>query len=266
MDAVNYLTATNTNKNDILDPLSIIVKLFIYSHKPNGTKISIGNNRMYIQENTYIQGVLRKLNGDTKNDITILMCPVLYACVHYLKNKDNRKKYTPIFTIALDGLVKMKQTYSGTPIIYNIEHIINIIQMFLDRERNVIAEDSIVGPESKTLVNDSKGYSGSNVKKGTGKDTESKPLVNDSEPANHIPSATDSVINQDSPIFKIKEHIYQHLNDSWTEDRKNILFGYIKEISDVTNTNAPLKLLLIDGLTRFMDCMDAFVSNTLIHS
>jgi hypothetical protein len=104
------------------------------------------------------------------------------------------------------------------------------------------------------------------VKKGTGKDTESKPLVNDSEPANHIPSATDSVINQDSPIFKIKEHIYQHLNDSWTEDRKNILFGYIKEISDVTNTNAPLKLLLIDGLTRFMDCMDAFVSNTLIHS
>jgi hypothetical protein len=218
MDAVNYLTATNTNKNDILDPLSIIVKLFIYSHKPNGTKISIGNNRMYIQENTYIQGVVRKLNGDTKNDITILMCPVLYACVHYLKNKENRKKYTPIFTIALDGLVKMKQTYSGTPIIYNIEHIINIIQMFID------------------------------------------------ETANHSVGATDSVINQDSPIFKIKEHIYQHLNDSWTADRKNILFGYIKEISDVTNTNAPLKLLLIDGLTKFMDCMDTFVSNTLIHS
>ena len=218
MDAVNYLTATNTNKNDILDPLSIIVKLFIYSHKPNGTKISIGNNRMYIQENTYIQGVVRKLNGDTKNDITILMCPVLYACVHYLKNKENRKKYTPIFSIALDGLVKMKQTYSGTPIIYNIEHIINIIQMFID------------------------------------------------ETANNSAGATDSVINQDSPIFKIKEHIYQHLNDSWTEDRKNILFGYIKEISDVTNTNAPLKLLLIDGLTKFMDCMDTFVSNTLIHS
>ena len=173
---------------------------------------------MYIQENTYIQGVVRKLNGDTKNDITILMCPVLYACVHYLKNKENRKKYTPIFSIALDGLVKMKQTYSGTPIIYNIEHIINIIQMFID------------------------------------------------ETANNSAGATDSVINQDSPIFKIKEHIYQHLNDSWTEDRKNILFGYIKEISDVTNTNAPLKLLLIDGLTKFMDCMDTFVSNTLIHS
>ena len=218
MDAINYLTATTTNKNDILDPLSIIVKLFIYSHKPNGTKISIGNNRMYIQENSYIQGVVRKINGDTKNDITILMCPVLYACVHYLKNKETRKKYTPIFSAALDGLVKMKQTYSGTPIIYNIEHIINIIQMFVD------------------------------------------------ETPAHSASATDSVINQDSPIFKIKEHIYQHLNGSWTIDRKNILFGYMKEISDVTNTNTSLKILLLDGLSKFMDCMDTFVSNTLIHS
>ena len=29
MDAINHLTSTTTNKNDILDPLSIIVKLFI---------------------------------------------------------------------------------------------------------------------------------------------------------------------------------------------------------------------------------------------
>ena len=90
MDAINHLTSTTTNKNDILDPLSIIVKLFIYSYKPAGTKISIGNNRIYIQESTYIQGIIRKINGDTKNDITILTCPVLYACLNYLKNTDNQ--------------------------------------------------------------------------------------------------------------------------------------------------------------------------------
>ena len=109
----------------------------------------------------------------------------------------------------------MKQTYTGTPIIYNIEHIINIIQLFLD-------EPSDTG-------------------------------------------ATDSVINQDTPLFKIKEHIYHLLNDSWTTDRKNILFGYIREITDIANTNINLKLLLIDGLSKFMDCMDTFVSNTLLH-
>ena len=216
MDAINHLTSTTTNKNDILDPLSIIVKLFIYSYKPAGTKISIGNNRIYIQESTYIQGIIRKINGDTKNDITILTFPVLYACLNYLKNTETRCEYIPIFKIAMEGLVNMKQTYTGTPIIYNIEHIINIIQLFLD-------------------------------------DTTSDTC------------GTDSVINQDTPLFKIKEHIYHLLNDSWTTDRKNILFGYIREITDIANTNVSLKLLLIDGLSKFMDCMDTFVSNTLLH-
>jgi len=215
MDAINHFGTTTTNKNDILDPLSIIIKLFIYSYKPAGTKISIGNNRIYIQESTYIQGIIRKINGDTKNDITILTCPVLYACLNYLKNTETRKAYIPIFKIAMEGLVNMKQTYTGTPIIYNIEHIINIIQLFLDDTTDT--------------------------------------------------GGTDSVINQDTPLFKIKEHIYHLLNDSWTTDRKNILFGYIREITDIANTNINLKLLLIDGLSKFMDCMDTFVSNTLLH-
>jgi hypothetical protein len=82
MDSVNNITSTN--KNDILDPLSIIVKLFIYYHKPIGTKISIGNNRIYIQDSTYIQGFLRRYNGDSKNDINILLCPILYSFISYL--------------------------------------------------------------------------------------------------------------------------------------------------------------------------------------
>ena len=85
MDAVNNITSNN--KNDILDPLSIIVKLFIYYYKPLGTKISIGNNRIYIQDSTYIQGLVRRYNGDSKNDINILLCPILYACITYLKNE-----------------------------------------------------------------------------------------------------------------------------------------------------------------------------------
>jgi hypothetical protein len=40
----------NKNKNDTLDPLSVIIKLFIYAYKPVGTKISISNNKIQIQE------------------------------------------------------------------------------------------------------------------------------------------------------------------------------------------------------------------------
>jgi hypothetical protein len=210
MDAVNNITSNN--KNDILDPLSIVVKLFIYYYKPLGTKISIGNNRIYIQDSTYIQGLLRRYNGDSKNDINILLCPILYACITYLKNEEIRELYLPIFQISLQALTNMKQTYANTPIIYNIEHIINVVQMFVN---------------------------------------ESVPNIN-------------NIINPDTPLFKIKEHIYQQMNQVWTTDRKNILFGFIKEIMDVNNL--VLKQNLIDGLTKFMDCMDIFVSNILINN
>ena len=210
MDAVNNITSNN--KNDILDPLSIIVKLFIYYYKPLGTKISIGNNRIYIQDSTYIQGLVRRYNGDSKNDINILLCPILYACITYLKNEEIRELYLPIFQISLQALTNMKQTYANTPIIYNIEHIINVVQMFVN---------------------------------------ESVPNIN-------------NIINPDTPLFKIKEHIYQQMNQVWTTDRKNILFGFIKEIMDVNNL--VLKQNLIDGLTKFMDCMEIFVSNILINN
>ena len=210
MEAVNNITSTN--KNDILDPLSIIVKLFIYYYKPLGTKISIGNNRIYIQDSTYIQGLVRRYNGDSKNDINILLCPILYGCINYLKNEETRDVYLPLFEISLQALTNMKQTYANTAIIYNIEHIINVIQMFVNEE--------------STIVN--------------------------------------NIINQDTPLFKIKENIYQHLNQVWTVERKNILFGFIKEITDVNNLI--LKQCLLDGLCKFMDCMDIFVSNVLLNN
>ena len=184
--------------------------------KPVGSKISIGNNRLYIQENTYIQGVWRKWNGDTKNDINILLCPILYACIHYLKQPEHQLLFMPIFKQAQDGLVNMKQTYAGTPIVYNIEHIANILNMFLDNPEAVNVHEA------------------------------------------------NSIVNIDTPMYKIKENIYHHLNDSWTNHRKNILFGYVKEILEVNNTT--LKLMLIDGLSKFMECMDTIVANVLLNN
>ena len=207
---------TYSNKNDILDPLSIIIKLFIYSHKAVGSKISIGYNKLCIQENTYVQGMWRKWNGDTKNDVNILLCPILYACLHYLKEEEDRATFLPIFKNALDGLSNMKQTYAGTPIVYNIEHIVNIISMFLENAENINLGE------------------------------------------------TNSIVNIDTPMYKIKENIYHHLNAAWTPHRKNILFGYVKEILEVSNV--ALKLMLIDGLSKFMECMDTIVANVLLNN
>jgi hypothetical protein len=211
MESVNNITSS-ASKNDILDPLSVIIKLYLYNSKPLGTKISVGNNKVDIQYSTYVQGIWRRYNGDSKNDINILVCPILYACVYYLKSSEpeTRAIYLPIFNEALQALSNLKQTYANTAIIYNIEHLINIIQSHINNE------------------------------------------------------VSTGIVNTDTPLYKIKENIYQHLNEVWTPSRKNVLFGFIKEITEVKNS--ALKQRLLDGLSVFMDCIDTLVSNVLLNN
>ena len=72
-------------KNDTLDPLSVIIKLFIYAHKPVGTKISIGSNRVTIQDPGLFQGTVRKVFGDQKNDVNIIFFPIIWAATSCIK-------------------------------------------------------------------------------------------------------------------------------------------------------------------------------------
>jgi len=68
------------NKNDILDPLSLAIKLYIYSYKHAGTKISILNNKIDIQEIGIFQSIIRTIKGDTKNNLINMLFPLTYAC------------------------------------------------------------------------------------------------------------------------------------------------------------------------------------------
>lgn len=121
----------NKNKNDTLDPLSIIIKLFVYSYKPIGTKISISNNKLYIQENGVFQSAVRSFYRDSKNDINIIYFPIIFACRFYL-SVENKKKFLSLFNKLLDSFDKMKETYQGNEIIYNIDQLRNIVYSFIE--------------------------------------------------------------------------------------------------------------------------------------
>ena len=128
---MNYLkNMISKSKNDTLCPLSIILKLFICAYKPIGTKISIYNNKIYIQEVGIFQNIERTIYSDSKNDINILFFPVIFACKFYL-SVDNKERFTKIFKVVLDSFDKLKETYQGNEIIYNIEQLKNIIDSFI---------------------------------------------------------------------------------------------------------------------------------------
>lgn len=122
------------NKNDILDPLSLVIKLYIYSYKPVGTKISILNNRVEFQEAGIFQSTVRAFNGDTKNDLINMLFPLTYACEKYL-DYYNKEKYTEIFQQVINSLDKLNQVYQSNEITHNIEQLKNIINKFIDEKK-----------------------------------------------------------------------------------------------------------------------------------
>ena len=127
------LLGTRTKiKNDTLDPLSVIIKLFIYAHKPVGTKLSIGCNKINIQEPGMFQGTVRKLYGDKKNDVNIIFFPIIFACQSYLGNKKFRARFIRVFDIVVGSFDNLKETYQGNEIIYNIAQLKSIAQNFMD--------------------------------------------------------------------------------------------------------------------------------------
>jgi hypothetical protein len=123
-------------KNDILDPLSVIIKLFIYSYKPIGTKISINCNKVDIQEPGLFQGTVRVFLGDCKNDINIIIFPIMYSCVKYLTG-ETKVKYYAIFERVLLSFDILKETYNGNEIVYNIDQLKTIISAFLNSTEQI---------------------------------------------------------------------------------------------------------------------------------
>jgi hypothetical protein len=119
------------HKNDVLDPLTVVLKLFMLSYKPIGTKLSIGDHRVHIQEPGIFQGFVRALFRDSKNDINIIIFPLMYACVTYLSDATNRQRFRPIFLRALTSLDMLKETYQGNEIIFNLDQLKTILTTFL---------------------------------------------------------------------------------------------------------------------------------------
>jgi hypothetical protein len=130
------------NKNDILDPLSLVIKLYIYSFKPIGTKISILNNKIHFQDKGIFQSTIRTLNGDTKNDLINMLFPLTYACENYLEF-EKKEDFQIIFEKVITSLDKLNQIYKSNEITHNIEQLKNIVNKYI-QETNFNPETIIL--------------------------------------------------------------------------------------------------------------------------
>jgi len=160
-------------KNYLLDPLSVIVKLAILASKPVGTKVCIQNNVMTFQEPGIFQGFCRAVYNLNKTDLHYMYNPIQLACSYFLSepvvnhfpptNSNNTLKSPPkgaevglldstpktrnlvklrprmrnLFAYAQKGLERLMDTYrANSTIRHSLNYYHAIIANYVDAKYN----------------------------------------------------------------------------------------------------------------------------------
>ncbi len=135
------LTKSKDKINMILEPLQSMCQLAILGTKPVGSKLTISNNILSIQEPSVIQPVSRWYNSDKKDDIYFLFQIIKRFIKWY--SPENKKQiitkelYERIIQMAQSGLDKLIQTYTGT----NNNSIVQVIHMYKNMLQNKNIKD-----------------------------------------------------------------------------------------------------------------------------
>ena len=115
----------------ILEPLSCVIRLGLLTYKPDGTKISIYNNKIYYNDPSVFQGALRWSYGDTRNDIHHILQPLTKATEWYLPGNDYRFKI--IYETAIKGLQNLKKSYQKYDESNLVCHTIDLYMSILNK-------------------------------------------------------------------------------------------------------------------------------------
>lgn len=135
-----------TEQRQILDPLTTMVKLAILGYKPEGTKLAIDNNKIYFQEPSYTQGLLRWAYGNKRYELHHLLNPIVKAVKRCdLTNPSIRS----IFSLSILGLEKLKTSYNNNSsvVTHSLELYISIINNVLNNDKDenrIIKTNSII--------------------------------------------------------------------------------------------------------------------------
>lgn len=144
------------NKNDLLDPFTVIVNLALLSYKESGTKLCIMNKSISIHDNITLQSVIRTIGYQKKDDLKLLYEPIVQACKYFILS-DQFNELIPIFKCVLQGIDKLKLTYARFDDVKQILNVYNnLILKSLDNSLKckIFLDNVIELSKSQSLIND----------------------------------------------------------------------------------------------------------------
>ena len=123
----------------ILEPLQVMIQLALLSHCPNGTKLSISDNLLHIQQPSWNQGIWRWYMKDNKDDLYYLFQAIRRFYMWY--KPENCVIYSKILETAIKGLKKLQETYENTDKI-SIKHTLSMYTNILSLETPDLFNDN----------------------------------------------------------------------------------------------------------------------------
>ena len=116
-------------KNIIIDPLSCLVKLSILSLYPEGTKICISNNSIGYCNPNVLQGSIRFINGDAREDLHNLFKPIQKSIEWFSNEPKYSQKINILYQMCIEGLIKLKKCYENNSTIqHSIDYYVSYIK------------------------------------------------------------------------------------------------------------------------------------------
>ena len=102
----------------ILEPLQAITQLALLSVCPKGSKLTISNNLLSIQQPGWFQGLMRSYNQDVKEDLFFLFNAIIRFNRFYDYLKNELEEYCDLYDLLIQmskrGIDKLVQTYATT--------------------------------------------------------------------------------------------------------------------------------------------------------
>lgn len=130
--ALEFFRSKNVKEQSdmILEPLQVLITLAILGFCPVGTKISISQNTLYLHKPTFVQGLVRWWEGDSKDDLYYLFHAIRRFYKWY-KNSDN-EIYNYILELAKNGIKNLIKTYQKSDkksILHTLSLYANILDL-----------------------------------------------------------------------------------------------------------------------------------------
>lgn len=136
----------------ILEPLQAVTQLALLAFCPKGSKLTIANNLLSIQQPYWGQGLWRSYNQDVKEDLFFLFNAIIRFNRFYSYIQEERTEYSELFFLLVkwskSGIDKLLQTYANSdqPALL---HTLQLYRNLLDKPAIFLDEDITEKPDDK---------------------------------------------------------------------------------------------------------------------